>query len=107
MKYEIINPSDKCFVTSEVPFAAAITCMLLGNGWYGLYDENGDRFIQPMVPIEKQLRISKQEIPELIEKHRTDIYNCLRSFEYAGEPTSCNDIGARAKAHADALEKLI
>ncbi len=107
MKYEVINPSDRCFITSDVPFAAAMACFLLGNGAYGLRDENDEKFITPFIPIETQLEISPDDLPRFIDKHRTDIYNCLRSFEYSGEPTSCNDIGGRAKAYADNLEKNI
>lgn len=42
MKYEIINPSDKCFITSDDERLAEIVCVMLGNGSYGLKDENGN-----------------------------------------------------------------
>ena len=107
MKYEIINPSDKCYITTDIPVVAAICCGLIGRGTYGLWDETGNRFIQPMVPIEKQLNITNDEMYALLKKHNRDIYECFRSFEYDTEPTSCNDIGARAKSWADLFEKTL
>lgn len=107
MKYEIINPSDKCYITSDEPFAAMISCMLIGCGWYGLKDEEGTVVLPPFVPVEKMLNISGDELKGKVENNRIKIYECLRSFEYDSTPTSCNNIGSAAKYHADMLEKLL
>ena len=45
--YEIINPSDKCFVSAERDEVAAIVGLLLGNGMYGMRD--GQRVVLPII----------------------------------------------------------
>ena len=107
MRYEIVNPSDKCYISTDVPFAAAAACILLGNGWYGLRDEKGTTILSPMQTLESCFNISKEETAKLVEKHRKDVYECLTTFEYDGEPTSVNNIGATAKYHADILKKYL
>lgn len=42
MIYEIINPSDACTIESDDQTLASIAVIVLGEGAYGLYDENGD-----------------------------------------------------------------
>lgn len=41
MIYEIINPSDAYTLKSDDPAIAAVACMILGSGAYGLTDEKG------------------------------------------------------------------
>ena len=36
MKYEIVNPSDKCYISSENEKVAKFACLIIGNGKYGL-----------------------------------------------------------------------
>lgn len=107
MRYEVVNFSDKCYISSDVPFAAAVACILLGNGWYGLKDEKGESFLHPMQTLEDCFGITKEETVKLVEKHRKDVYECLTTFEYAAEPTSANNIAAAAKYHAEILKKYL
>ena len=53
MKYEIINPSDKCFITSDDERLAEIVCVMLGNGSYGLKDENGNTVLCVLEPLDQ------------------------------------------------------
>jgi hypothetical protein len=39
--YEIINPSDACTIEAQDTVLASIAIIVLGNGQYGLYDEDG------------------------------------------------------------------
>lgn len=41
MIYEIINPSDACTIEAQDTVLASIAIIVLGNGQYGLYDEDG------------------------------------------------------------------
>lgn len=41
MIYEIINPSDAVTVEAQDSVLASIAIIVLGNGQYGLYDEDG------------------------------------------------------------------
>jgi hypothetical protein len=40
--YEIINPSDAYTLQAKDPMVAALACMVLGEGAYGLEDEKGE-----------------------------------------------------------------
>lgn len=107
MKYEIINPHDRCFISAENPFTAAVTCFLIGQGSYGLRDENDTPVIRPFQTLEDAFNIIPDKTAELINKHRIDVYNCLRSFEYGGEPTSCTNLKETAEYHAKNLKKRL
>lgn len=41
MIYEIVNPSDACTIEAQDSVLASIAMIVLGNGQYGLYDEDG------------------------------------------------------------------
>lgn len=47
MIYEIANPSDACTIEAEDSVLAAVAVLILGNGAYGLYDED-DRTVLPI-----------------------------------------------------------
>ena len=105
MKYEIINPSDKCFITAHDERLAKIACAVLGQGWYGLRYQDGDTVMYPLQPLDEALGVGEDEIKEIIDRNRGTLADVFSSFEYEGERTSLNDIGATATAYAKALRK--
>ncbi len=109
MKYELINPSDKIFLTADNLVDAAFACWLISSS-YGLRDDQGN----PVVPIAMfggmtewfaEHGVSFSGAPAYIETHKSDIATILDSCEYAMERTSLTDIGKRCKALAEALRK--
>lgn len=105
MKYEIINPSDKCFITAHDERLAKIACAVLGQGWYGLRYQDGDTVMYPLQPLDEALGVGEDEIKEIIDRNRGALADVFSSFEYEDERTSLNDIGATATAYAKALRK--
>ena len=108
-KYEIINPSDKCYISSENKQVAKFCCMLLGEGKYGLENaETGaDVFPIYLFGISEQVIIEEfgESLADFLKHNKKDIIECLDTFEYASERTSLNNIGARAKLYHDKLLK--
>ena len=104
MRYEIINPSDKCYITAEDPVLAKIACCALGRGWYGLKAETGEVIIYPLESLEKNTGMRTEELTAYLTEHAQEIVQVFRSFEYETERTSMNDIGGYAARLADALE---
>lgn len=105
-KYEIINPSDKCFIYAEDVRLAKIVCILLGQGWYGLKDENGEQVMGVFETFGSALEIEEAKAGQFIAEHKKELAKVFRSFEYAGERTSLNNIGERAENYAIQLERL-
>lgn len=105
MRYEIINPSDKCYITAEDPVLAKIACCVLGGGWYGLKAETGETIIHPLESLEENTGMRTEELTAYLNEHTLEIVRVYRSFEYgSAERTSMNDIGGLAERLADALE---
>ena len=105
-KYEIVNPSDKCFIYAEDVRLAKIACILLGQGWYGLLDENGEQVMGVLETLGSAIEIEEAKVGNFIAEHKNELAKVFRSFEYAGEQTSLNNIGDRAKNYAIQLERL-
>lgn len=106
-KYEIINPSDKCFIYSENLIVAKFCCLLLGNGMYGLADcETGkDVFSIKIFGMSDKEIIEEfgERLDEFLKHNKEEIVKCFKSFEYPSERTSLNNIGARAECLAEKL----
>jgi hypothetical protein len=104
-KYEIINPSDLCYVTGEfLPVSAAVA--LLGNAKYGAESADGKN----KMPIfilggfsEWFLDTFKTSFTDYFDTHKQEIIDVLKTFEYAGERSSMNDIGKYAKRLAEKI----
>lgn len=108
MKYEIINPSDKCFISSDNERVAKFCCLLLGNGMYGLENTETKETVFPIYLFGMSEKVKIEEFGEPLElfldNNRKQIAECFKSFEYASERTSINNIGKRARIF---YEKLI
>lgn len=97
MRYEIINPSDKCYIFAEDAKIAIISLFCLGRGMYGLRDETGNIVCGAMEPLQCVFKMPDDQIADFIEANKLKIAECLESFQYHGEPTSLNNIGELAK----------
>lgn len=99
-EYEVINPSDKCYLTGagEALCAAGI---FLGRGRYGLCDKDGNEGL----PIFLFGGLDEWWVKQyghafeayMDTKPYAAIADVLATFRYAGERSSMNDIGAAAK----------
>lgn len=105
MRYEIINPSDKCYIYADDVQLAKVACALLGSGWYGLKDEDDEPVMHILESLDDALGMSEQELLLFIDNNKKELVKVLRSFEYESERTSMTDIGARAAMFANALDK--
>jgi len=83
MIYEVINPSDPVtFETDDLDVARA-ACLLLGEGAYGLKDENGDTalpiFLFAEGSYEKWSEKSGFDLDKIMKKKRLQVAECLDS----------------------------
>lgn len=101
MRYEIINPSDKCYIHADDVRLAQIAGVYLGDGMYGLEDENGKMVLHIFSGLEA-LEMDANECRAFLRSHWEDLAKVFESFEYAGERTSMNNIGAKAEKLAKA-----
>lgn len=109
MKYEIINPSDKCFISSDNERVAKFCCLLLGRGMYGLENAETGETAFPICLFRMSKKIIIEEFGEplqdFLKNHRLEIVECFKSFEYASERTSLTNIGERARIWCEELTK--
>ena len=106
MKYEIINPSDECYIESEDETVACFCTLILGKGKYGLNNDN-DETILPILfdYVDEWVKNHIGDVDTFMSEHIDEIIQCLRSVEYARERTSMNNIQGLAFAYADSIEK--
>ena len=101
MKYQIINPSDECYISSENERVAKYACLLIGNGKYGLHNaETGESVLSVYlfgISDEEILAEFGEPLNDFFEHNKKEIAECINTFEYAGERTSLNNIGLTAK----------
>jgi hypothetical protein len=111
MKYEIINPSDKCYISSENERVAKYACLLIGNGKYGLHNaETGGSVLSIYlfgISDEEILAEFGEPLNDFFEHYKKEIAECINTFEYAGERTSLNNIGLTAKHLYNAIMKQL
>ena len=105
MKYEIINPSDKCYITADDPVLAKIACAVLGKRLYGLRSETGETTMYPFDSLAKSTGMKTADLSAYINEHVLELAKVFRSLEYETERTSFNDIGGYSESLADAIEK--
>lgn len=97
MRYEIINPSDRCFIRAEDVRLAQVAVAYLGRGMYGLADENGESVYHIFADLQNTLKMTEEETVSFITAHWNELAEVFESFEYASERTSLNNIGAKAE----------
>lgn len=105
MEYEIINPSDKAFITAESFKTACIATAILGSGRYGL---KGDGKTMPVLIFATGwfLDTFKQDIEEAVREIDDKLLKeAFLSVRLESKRSSLNDIVGRAKELAELLEK--
>ena len=105
MKYEIINPSDKCYIFADDQRLAIIACSLLGGGMYGLKNESGETVLYPLQDVDYALGMTMQDIGDLAKASRMELSRIFGSFQYESSRTSLNNIGRKAELYCEALSK--
>jgi len=96
MIYEIANPSDACTIEAEDSVLAAVSILLLSNGAYGLYDEDG-RTVLPIFAYSGPERLIEWLKDHGIEDGRTDEFFAKNGQEMAKilESVAYGDFGDR------------
>jgi len=101
VKYEIINPSDKCFLEHPDRKIAITACLVLGHGLYGLKDEQGETVL-PILRFGGAKEFLTEEFgstdayTHFLASNYEGIADALESVHLDGEITSMNDIKKRA-----------
>jgi hypothetical protein len=101
MKYEIVNPSDQCFIEHAEPKVAIASCLVLGRGYYGLKSESGE-LVCPITAFsgtEEFLKSTfggKDEFLNFINLNTKGMAEALESVNLTGERSSMNDIKSAA-----------
>ena len=115
MKYEIINPSDKCFMTCDDEKIVSAAVIFLGKGAFGCKAIGQDTKSLPTLFIFGGSINATwndcfgvtfdqfMESPDVYEK----LAECFRTFEYAEERMSLNNIGLVAKMLEEACIKKV
>lgn len=100
---EIINPSDKLFISDEDREAACAAVLFLGSGKYGLRDQTGERVLpififggNPQEWWRDQFGHSADDFISDVENKKR-VAKALDTIRYEHERTSMNDIGSYAK----------
>lgn len=106
-KFEIINPSDKCFLFGDNLLAVSVACLFLGEGRYALREMGGD-FEMPIFLFGGHDEWLQKEFGTTVESYLIsgrddDLAAALESFQYDGARSSMNNIGARAKSMAESI----
>jgi hypothetical protein len=111
MEYEIINPSDECYVSSDEDIVASAVVLFLGNGKYPLNDADDKplpTFFMLGGDLEEAFKYRFGLTLSEFLSHNENLLkmaNCCSSFRYARERSSTNNIGAAAKALEKQLRK--
>ena len=108
MKYNLVNPSDTITVESDNEKAAIAATLLVGEGYYGLIDDNnknicqmiafggGDKFMQDTFG-------GFAAYDDYIKSDAAAVADCLLTFKLVRERSSMNDICDRAHRMAQLL----
>jgi hypothetical protein len=115
-KYEIGNPSDKCFIYGDIETqkeALFAVVAILGSGSYFLVEIETNKSVfggflfggfEEFWENEFGRCFSESITDRELIRHAAEIFE---SFEYARDRSSMNDIGARAKANAESFRKFL
>lgn len=102
MKFEIINPSDKCFMIAEDLMVAAIAVSLLSEGKYALEGVDNDKEVPLFLFgghdewFKNQFDLSFEEaMLVVVSEKKPQLISALESIEYESERGSLNNIQQR------------
>jgi hypothetical protein len=104
LKYEIVNPSDQCFLSSDDPKVVAACVAIMSEGAYGCKGEDGSS-LPTMFIFGGDVNATWKDYFGITfdEFMKTDnVYglmaDCFDTFYYSSERSSLNDIGAACKS---------
>jgi len=111
MKFEIINPSDECYIEGDDFKTIAVATALLGEGAYGLRQVDGDLempvlcfagFGDPNTWFKKQFNETFEQ--SFISINKNELKKAFLSVHLVRERSSLNDIVRYAKKLAEGLK---
>jgi len=98
-KYEIINPSDECYIEGEEFKTVCVATVILGEGLYGLQEVDGELSMPPIVFAKgwflDTFGVNYGEATKAVD--RQHIKTVLSTVKLSAERTSLNDIEKHAK----------
>jgi len=108
-KYEIINPSDKAFIEGDDFKALCIATIFLGDGFYGLQEENGDQHMPPVAFSKNwyELQFGETFKESLTKLDPTVMCTIFKTVRLEGERSSLTDIVGRAEFLASRFEQIV
>jgi len=99
-KFEIINPSDCCYIYSDDPRIASVAVAVASTGYYGLQSENGENVLPILIFSDigewlVSIGIDSDGLFEFVDQNANKIAEVLCSVTYKdGCRTSLNNISA-------------
>jgi len=106
LRFEIMQPSDKCFVEGDDFKTVCIATIILGEGKYGLQEVDGELHMPPVIFSTHWFKTAfgetEKEAIQLIDPMK--LIPIFKSVKLAGKISSLNDIEGRAKELASFLE---
>lgn len=105
--FEIINPSDKAFISGDDEIVVSVATMLFSLGKYGLQEVDGEYSLPILAFGGGEEWMNENGIDnngEWMKKNKEGVIKALRSVRLDGERTSMNDIVSSANERADNLE---
>lgn len=109
MKYEVVNPSDSCYVYSDDPRIAAVAVAVASRGEYGLMSESGKSVLPILIFSDfgewlASVGIDPDGLLHFIEENAAKIAEVLCSVTYRGGcRTSTNNISRAFEECADQI----
>jgi hypothetical protein len=105
-RYEISNPSDECYIEGDDVKTVCIATIILGNGYYGLTEVDGEFSMPPPIFATGWFKSEFGEdisVDLLLTVDQAALKAAMLTVELADERTSMNDIVGRARAWAERL----
>jgi len=118
INFELINPSDEYHLEAPDLKVAAIACLIIGGGAYGLLflDGSGEVAVPLFIFgghdewfIDKFRADFETTLQEVLGNRCEELCACLESFVIpnGGERSSMNSIGRRAKETAKRIQEQV
>jgi hypothetical protein len=109
MKYEIINPSDQCFIEHSDEKVAIAATIFLGEGKYGLSRVSDDNTVLPILLFGAGKFFDEEyggteAFHAFVDANLPGIGDALLSVSRPGERSSLNDIMGRAHAMGERIK---
>jgi len=105
MKFEIMNPSDKCFIEGDDFKNVCVATTILGEGFYGLQEVDGDLTMPPLNFTKGWFENTfNQDIETILnEANKNELADIMSTVCLPSERSSMNDIKGLAEYYAKKL----